>query len=133
MKKYFLRFKNSIAKLLLTLLGYTLAASQCLAQYMAIRPRVNIQGTLKGINDTISRFMVVIDKRDTLYAGWGNKYTFEYNKRYKSATDTTEITIEVSEDAETKKQKYARVKETVAIKPEDYKTKEVFIELKQKD
>ncbi|OFZ01984.1 MAG: hypothetical protein A3K10_07300 [Bacteroidetes bacterium RIFCSPLOWO2_12_FULL_31_6] len=46
MKKHFLKSKNLIAKLVLTFLGFTLAASQCLGQYMAIRPSILVFGKL---------------------------------------------------------------------------------------
>ncbi len=101
-KRQFLKSKNIIAKLALTILGFTLAASQCLAQYMAIRPMNTIQGKLKGITDTISRFRIVINNSDTLYSTWKNKYTFEYNSSYRANS----ITIAVSEDVEGREQKY---------------------------
>ena len=131
MKKLFLQSKNVFLKLLLTILGFTLAASECLAQYMAIRPRATVYGKLIGITDTISRFRVVINNTDTLFTTWANKYTFKYSKELRIETDT----IEVSENTEKGKQKYTSVTEIVAIKPDDDNDwrKEVTISLKKKD
>jgi hypothetical protein len=67
MKNLFLKFKTQIAKVLLSILGFTLAASQCLAQYMAIRPQTNNTLRLTGIADTNSRFRHVVNDYDTLY------------------------------------------------------------------
>ena len=131
MKKYFLKSKNLIIKLVLTFFGFTLATSQCLAQYMAFDPRPTVFGKLKGITDTISRFRIVINKTDTNYSTWENKYTFIYSKEIRLTTDT----IQVSQDIDNGKQLYLPTTTIFALKPEEifeYR-KELTIELKKKD
>ncbi len=130
MKRLFLRFKNSIAKIFLTVLGFTLAASQCLAQYMAIRPKIPIHVRILGITDTISRFRIVVNERDTSFSTWDEKYEFERYFDY----STTSIKLEVSQDVEDENQKYNSITEVVAIKPDEneFEVKNVDIRLKAK-
>ncbi len=126
MRKFFLKFINQIAKALLGILGFTLAASQCLAQYMAIRP-TGINGRLTGITDTISRFRIIINEEDTLYSSWNKDYQF--NSQYFYLPDSSKI--EVSEISNDNEQKYEPVTKIIAIKPEEIN--ETSIELKKKD
>lgn len=127
MRKFFLKFINQIAKVLLGILGFTLAASQCLAQYMAIRPGTTINGRLTGITDTISRFRIIINENDTLFSSWDQEYRF--NNKYYYAPES--LKIEVSEISNDNEQKYEPVTKIIAIKPEEIT--ETSIELKKKD
>jgi hypothetical protein len=132
MKKQILKSKNFIAKIVLTILGFTLAASQVLAQYMAIRPipKPSILGKLVGVTDTISRFMIVINNQDTLYSSWQQKYKFYYSKENGPLEYELKIT-----DVSNNKDEYYPVNKIIAIKPEEdsYLRKEIEIELKKKD
>lgn len=128
MKSFILKFKNSSAKLLLSFLGFSLAATQCLAQYMAYFD-YKISGKLKGVTDTISHFRIIINNKDTLYSTWDQRYTFNY----KISPDEQDIAkIEVSEDVKKIKQKYKSVNQEVAIKRDDDGITEVVIELEKK-
>lgn len=125
---YCLKFKNLLIKAVLTFLGFTLAASQCLAQYMAIVPKVKIYGKLKGVTDTISKFKIVINNCDTLYSSWAQKYSFIYNGELSTGT----YKIEVTEDTDKRNQKYSPHTEIVAINPRDELKKEVTVTLTSK-
>ena len=111
MKKQVLKSKNFFAKIALGLLGYALSTTQCLAQYMAIQPTV--RGKLLDISDTIRKFRVIINKNDTLYTSWDQKYSFHYYKSsFREALD-----IEVSEVTENREIEY--LTQMVAIKPDE--------------
>lgn len=127
MKNLFLKFKTQIAKVFLSILGFTLAASQCLAQYMAIRPQTNISLRLTGIADTISRFRIVVNDYDTLYSSWENKYF--YNFRFDSFDNKCKV--EISEDSPISEHRFESITKIIAIKPEE--ENKIEIELKAKE
>jgi len=116
MKKIFLKSKNVIIKSALAFLGFTLAASQCLAQYMAIIPRGTVQGQLRGITDSLSIFFVVFNGRDTLKTSSELDYSFYY--RYE-LDEYDEYRIDISQDTSNCPQKYLPKTKVVAIKPEE--------------
>ncbi len=130
MKKLLLKCKNLIAKLFLTILGFTLAASQCLAQYMAYVPRYVTLGKLKGITDTISRFRIVVNNYDTLQTDYQLDYSFYHSNKY----PTDSLKVEVSQFADDENQQYEPVTETFAIKPKEERNseRELTIKLKKK-
>jgi hypothetical protein len=130
MKKLFLKFKNQIAKLALSVLGFTLAASQCLAQYMAYIPKTTIYGRIIGITDTISRFRIVANEYDTTYSTWNNGYSFEYQYELEY---NSKMTFEVSDNTQNRSEEYFPVTNTLAIKPDEDREHEVIIELIKKD
>ena len=127
MKNLFLKFKTQIAKVFLSILGFTLAASQCLAQYMAIRPQTNISLRISGIADTISRFRLVVNDYDTLYSSWEEKYF--YNYRLESYENKCKV--EISEDSPISEQRFESITKIIAIKPEE--ENQIEIELKAKE
>ena len=134
MKKNILKSKNFVAKIVLTILGFTLAASQALAQYMVIIPTTSIHGTLKGVNDTLSKFVVLFNNRDTFHISWKQKYQFTYIVEADYKFEFDPVDIKISEQGNPNKAKYQDAHKVIAIKPdEEYGLKEVEIELKKKD
>lgn len=127
MKNLFIKFKTQIAKVFLSILGFTLAASQCLAQYMAIRPQTNISLRLTGIADTISRFRLVVNDYDTLYSSWEEKYF--YNYRLESYENKCKV--EISEESPISEYRFESITKIIAIKPEE--ENQIEIELKAKE
>lgn len=126
MRKVYLRSKNLVLKGILTFLGFTLAASQCLAQYMAFYPTVTLKGKLKGVTDTISKFMVVINQKDTLYTSAQEDYKFLYGDGFDYSPKKKYI-IEVHEQEENRN--YFSSTKIVAVKPEDW-NKEIEVDIK---
>jgi len=129
----FLKFKNLLLKLALTLMGFTMAASQCLAQYAAIRPEMNLWGQLKGITDTISKFRLVVNTYDTIYTSWEQKYSFLLTGRYRQDSVEIQVTEVFDANSGTESQYIPKI-ELVAMKPDDFENnrKEVIINLEKK-
>ncbi len=129
MKKLLLKSKNVIFKSALAFLGFTLAASQCLAQYMAIRPRGSFYGSLKGVTDSISTFNVVFNERDTMQTDFMQDYSFGY---VYELGEFDEIKVEVSQDTTSGSNRYLPKTEIIAIEPRQEQT-HTFIHLEEKE
>jgi hypothetical protein len=129
----FLKFKNLLLKCALTILGFTMAASQCLAQYEVILPKVKIWGQLKGITDTISKFRLVVNTYDTIYTSWEQKYSFLLTGRYMQESIEIQVTEVFNANTGAESQ-YLPKTVLVAMKPKDFEDcrKEVDINLEKK-
>ena len=129
----FLKFKNLLLKLALTLMGFTMAASQCLAQYEAILPKVSLWVQLKGITDTISKFRLVVNRYDTVYTSWAQKYSYALSDRFGQRTIEIQVTEVLDANSGTESQYIPKI-ELVAMKPDDFENnrKEVIINLEKK-
>lgn len=136
MRKLLLKSKNTVLKILLTLMGFALATTQCLAQYMAITPDhfKSSKFTIKGLTDTISRFMIVINKKDTAYLHKQSEQ--EVINMTTSTTYPDTVFVEVSALTSSKQQQpYQPFQKMVAIKPTENKEilREYEIQMRKKE
>jgi len=128
MKKMYFKSMNQVTKVILALLGFTLASMQCLAQYMAMAPS-SIRGKILVSNDTKTRFKIIINNRDVIYTDFKNNYEFNYDE-YPSIRDTFNLSI--NDDTPLKRQKYISKDTLFILKPNEYYLDDIEIPMKEK-